>query len=153
MKDLELMLRNQEKQSVLACNNLTENYGLTLTEEEVLHLTEYKSECLVRHQRLEFTGGILERIIRTVCTSTYISMDNYVETLEGMLDVYYEFRNSFGPEVGDQEILDLMEERFEKLSEGNFEYLFGDGFVRMEDIMDWREALYQEEVLRQEGWE
>lgn len=150
-QELLVIMKAQEKSQLMLCNDYTEVYGLQLSEDQVTELVEYQSDALLRHKRFEFAGGILEQLVRGICTSSWVHQDNYLETLEELLDVFYEFRNLRGPEVGDQEILDLIVERFEDFSQGVSEYIGEDDYFRMEDLMDWREELYQKELNALEG--
>jgi len=124
----QLLLKEKDKQelsSVISCNEKTGQFGLTLTEGEAKELMLCRNESLKKYQRVEFGGGILEKLIEIFCDSQYISQSNYTNTLEQLQDIFYEFKNEAQDLLTDDELLTFMKEQFEGVCFGDLEYLEG----------------------------
>ena len=96
----ELLVLNSKNQlsKVMETNQYTEQFGLTLTEEEGKLLVLERMNSLKTHQRIEFGTGILPKLIYEFCDSAYISRDNYVETITKL-------QNIFNPELFTEQYL------------------------------------------------
>lgn len=129
MKELlEQIRQEQEKQEqirVLACNQRTERFGLSLTKQDVLELMEQEKQVLKENQRIELGEGILPKIIEYFCDSEYITQDSYKETLEELQQVFFLFKNESEDLLNDDELLEFMKKQFEDVCRGDMEYLSG----------------------------
>lgn len=121
------LLQNKKKQeevtSLILCNDKTQQYGLSLSEAEAGELVVCRNDSLKKYQRVEFGAGILDKLIYTFCDSQYINQDNYLDTLEQLQDIFYEFKNLSMDKLTDDELLDFMREQFEGVCFGDLEYL------------------------------
>ncbi len=70
-------------------NQYTEKFGLTLSEKDTQLLFEEKNHTLKAEQRVEFGQGILPQIIYAFCDSSFLSQNNYVETLIRLQEIFY----------------------------------------------------------------
>lgn len=121
-----LMLKQQHKtelQKVLTCNNLSADYGLRLTQEDAELLLAVRRDTLKQQQRVEFTGGILPKLIEAFCDSAYIRQDSYVETLSELQEIFYIYKNESLDLLTDDELLTFMREQFDGVCYGSIEYL------------------------------
>ena len=50
-------------------------------------IVETRTVSLKSNGRIEFGGGVVEKIIKEFCDSPYISMHNYVETLHELIEI------------------------------------------------------------------
>ena len=66
---METVQRKQELERVLACNEKTKSFGLTLTEEDAGRLMASRRDSLRTQMRVEFGKGVLPEIIETFCDS------------------------------------------------------------------------------------
>lgn len=124
----ELMqLQNTEEEitGLLACSEKTGQYGLTLTREEAAKLIASRNDSLKKYRRVELGRGMLDKLVYTFCDSEYINNDNYLETLEELLELFYKFKNELGDKLSDDELLAFMKEQFEGVCFGDLEYLSG----------------------------
>ena len=48
---------------------------------------------------------------------------NFVETMEQLQDIFYEYKNEFAEEIPDDELLDYMEEAFNGICQGAVEFM------------------------------
>ena len=93
MKYLKEATEKHQLQKVLEVNQKTEKFGLTLTEDDAKYLLQARQQELKRQQRVEFGEGILSKLIYFFCDSSFISQDNFVETMERMQGIFYIFKN------------------------------------------------------------
>ncbi len=115
--------QTEELAVLISCNEKTEQFGLSLTDEEAGELMICRNNSLKKYKRVEFGSGILDKLIYVFCDSQYIDQDNYVETLEELQDVFYEFKNESEEKLSDEELLTFMKEQFESVCTGDVEYL------------------------------
>ncbi len=108
---------------IIKCNDVTCYYGLDLTAKEARQLVEAQTETLLRHGRVEFTGGIIQKLILTFCNSPFLFKDNYAENLFDLLETFYYFKNEMLDEIGDDELLSLMKDYFDHNCQGSIELL------------------------------
>lgn len=119
-------IKEKEELALLAKTNAdTTRFGLMLTEAEAKELITCRNESLARYGRVEFGKGILDKLIFAFCDSQYMNQDNYLETLEQLQDIFYEFKNETKDELTDDELLEFMREQFETVCFGSTEYLQG----------------------------
>lgn len=112
-------------EQVRETNQYTEKYGLTLTPEDTEILLAEKKQILKKERRVEFGESLLPRIIYTFCDSSYISQDEYVDTLVRLQEIFYLYKNEMQDEITDEELLNFMKEQFETVCFGDLQYLEG----------------------------
>lgn len=112
-------------EQVRETNQYTEKYGLTLSPEDTEILLAEKRQILKKERRVEFGESLLPRIIYTFCDSSYISQDEYVDTLVRLQEIFYLYKNEMQDEITDEELLNFMKEQFETVCFGDLQYLEG----------------------------
>lgn len=73
---LEVLQSQKEKKELsvlMQCNEKTESFGLSLTEEDAHELVLCRNASLKKYRRVEFGEGILDKLIFTFCDSQYIN--------------------------------------------------------------------------------
>lgn len=122
-----LQIKKQEIEiaQLIACNEKTEKFGLTLTKENAEELVVSRNESLKNNQRVEFGKGILDKLIYEFCDSQYINQDNYVDILMELQDIFYMYKNEAEDNLTDDELLNFMKEQFEGVCTGDMDYLAG----------------------------
>lgn len=128
MDMFELLLQEKKKEElavIISINEKTEKFGLALSEAEATELMVSRDKSLKKYQRVELGGGLLEKIIFTFCDSDYVDQNNYLETLERLQDIFYEFKNESADLLTDDELLTFMKEQFDGVCYGDLEYLEG----------------------------
>lgn len=121
---MQLQLRSAMN-SLAACNELSSNYGLTLTGDQMLSLTERRFHALKSTGRVEFGEGILPKLVFAFCDSPFISPDNYEDTLTELQDIFYYFKSEAMESLTDDELIDTMVSIFNGKAQGSLEYLSG----------------------------
>jgi len=108
---------------VLKCNEYTARFGLALTQGEAKELVETRTKALSRTGRIEFCGGIIEKIIKEFCDSHFLYQGNYAETLNDLVEIFYYFKNESLDSLSDDELITLMKKYFDLNCQGCIELL------------------------------
>lgn len=116
-------IAKQAVNEVIKCNDYTVQYGLTLTAEQALELVEARSQALSENGRVEFGGGVLDKLILEFCDSPYISAHNYTQTLHELLDIFYYYKNETLDLVGDDDLIKYMKTSFDGVCKGSLDLL------------------------------
>jgi len=114
------------KQAILEIQQINERtleYGLKLSEKDIKVIFETRSEALVSNGRVEFGGGIITKIISSFCDSPYIMQNNYVETIDDLIETFYYYKNETMEEISDDELIEFMKEYFDNRCQGDLELL------------------------------
>ena len=110
---------------ILMTNDDSVKHGLILTEQDAAALAAAGRDSLKTERRVEFGEGIMPKLIRTFCDSSFIEQDDYRETLSRLQDIFYLYKNESMDMVTDDELLAMMKRAFEEESGGDFDYLEG----------------------------
>lgn len=117
------LVKKQAVSEVIKCNDLTSKFGLVLTEAQALALVETRSFALKRNGRIEFGGGVIDKIINEFCDSPYLSMHNYEETLHELLEIFYHCKNETLDLMSDDDLIKYMKNAFNGICQGSIELL------------------------------
>lgn len=120
-KQNELMLRDANK--ILKYNELSREFGLTLTQKEALMLIGVRAEELKYHGRIEFGEGIFGKLIDAFCDSPYITQQSYFETLCALTEIFYYYKNETEEFLSDDELIGYMKKYFNGSCKGSTELL------------------------------
>lgn len=124
MENVMQHLSEQNQMNLLRKTNAyAEQYGLSLADEDIRELIIRRRERLCEQQRVEFGGGILDKLIFAFCDSDYIYQENYAETIMRLQDIFYLYKNESMDEWTDDELIQIMRETFDGESKGSLEYL------------------------------
>lgn len=117
-----------EKQAIIEiekCNDFTAQYGLILSHHDVIELIETRNFALKSNGRIEFGGGVINKIIRGFCDSPYLTMDNYAETIHDLTEIFYFYKNETLDLISDDELIKFMKNVFDGRCQGSLELLSG----------------------------
>jgi len=117
------MIEKQAVSEVLLCNNITADYSLVLSEEQALELVETRSYSLKNVGRVEFGGGIIEKVILTFADSPYISQYRYAEFLNELVEIFYYFKNETLDLMSDDDLINYMKKYFDGVCQGSLNQL------------------------------
>ena len=120
---LELLSDTNQLATVMETNQYTEQFGLTLSEQDAQLILDNRKAALRTQQRIEFGEGIVPKIIREFCDSPYIDQNTYVETIMRLQEIFYLYKNEMNDEITDDELLHLMRKQYDELCFGDLEYL------------------------------
>ena len=116
---------------IIKCNDTTENYGLVLTEAQAIELIETRNCSLKENGRVEFGGGIIDKIIKEFCDSPYISMYNYTEIINELIEIFYYYKNDSLDLINDDDLIKFMHKTFDGVCQGSLELLCNRELERM----------------------
>lgn len=125
--DFALSLMNIQKMQasneLLKCNELTAQYGLSLSAQHIHSLLEGRYNALKDMGRIEFGEGILKKLIEAFYDSSYISQQNYHATLLELQDLFYYFKDESMEELSDDELIECMKNYFNAVARGSLDTL------------------------------
>lgn len=149
----ELQIRQMQlsaaKEEIRCCNDLSGRYGLTLTEENITELVELRGQALRDTGRVEFGGGILPKLIRAFCKSTYVDAYNYASTLAELQDAFYYFKNESEDRFPDDELIEFMEKVFNGQAHGSAEVLTT---ISLEELCRWARNDFDDRYADEEAF-
>lgn len=119
------LIETQIFNDISNCNERTVEYGLTLHEEDVKEIIETRNVALEKSGRIEFNGQIINKIIITFCDSPYISQYNYSDTINELVEIFYNYKNETLDYISDDELIEIMKEYFDNYCQGSLELLEG----------------------------
>ena len=118
-------IQEQAVGEVIKCNDYTQRFGLVLTQAQAMELVETRSIALSDNGRIEFGGGVIDKIIKEFCDSPYISMHNYTQTIHELLEMFYYYKNETLDLVSDDDLIKHMETSFDGICQGSLDLLSG----------------------------
>lgn len=145
---------------IIRCNQTTSRYGLVLSGTEAAELALTRSEVLEKLGRIEFSGGIISRLIMEFCDSPYLSQANYAETLHDLIETFYYFKNETMEDLDDDELISLMKKSFDWSCNGSVELLqirdmeilarkMRHGIDNQDDLREELEGVFEEDYGRE----
>lgn len=117
------LIQKQAVTEVLKCNNYTQKFGLALTNRQAAELVETRYTALSANGRIEFGGGVIDKIIKEFCDSPYITMQNYAPTLHELTEMFYYYKNDSIDLISDDDLIKFMKLSFDGVCQGSLELL------------------------------
>lgn len=117
------LVAKQAVNAIIKCNEITARYGLELSNAEAAELVETRAEALKSNGRIEFGGGIIDKLIKQFCDSPFILQSNYVNILHDLIETFYYFKNESIDKISDEELISLMKKYFDVNCHGAVELL------------------------------
>ncbi|AJA49088.1 hypothetical protein CPAST_c30220 [Clostridium pasteurianum DSM 525 = ATCC 6013] len=127
------LLNKQVFNEILQCNEITSEYGLKLSEEDVREIINTRNISLQKSGRIEFNGQIINKIITAFCDSPYISQYNYSDTINELVEIFYNYKNETLDYISDDELIEIMQEKFNNYCQGSLELLEGKVLYKIAD--------------------
>ena len=118
-------VQKQAVGEIIKCNDYTVRFGLILTPAQSLELVETRNNALSENGRIEFGGGVIDKIIIEFCDSPYISMYNYTQTIHELLEIFYYYKNETLDLVSDDDLIKYMKTSFDGICQGALDLLSG----------------------------
>ncbi|EPY2304626.1 DUF6323 family protein [Clostridium sporogenes] len=119
------LLEKEVFNDIIQCNEVTREYGLKLSEKDVKEIIDTRNIALQKSGRIEFNGQIINKIITSFCDSPYISQYNYSETINELVEIFYNYKNETLDYISDDELIEIMKENFDNYCQGSLEILEG----------------------------
>ncbi len=125
-----LMIR-QAVDAVLECNDRTKHYALVLNEQQAVELIETRSCSLKETGRVEFGGGVINKLINGFCGSPFIMQDNYAEIIHELIEMFYYFKNETLDLMSDDDLIKFMKKSFDGQCQSSLELVKGRELERL----------------------
>ncbi|MHC1695350.1 MAG: DUF6323 family protein [Eubacteriales bacterium] len=125
------LIARQAAGEILSCNEHTAKYGLYLNEAQAVELAETRGHALRENGRVEFGGGLLNKIIMEFCDSPYIQQSEYSHTLCELTEIFYYYKTQTLEKIGDTELIKYMRDCFDNECRGSLDLLYGKSLDRM----------------------
>jgi hypothetical protein len=125
------LVEKQAVEEIEKCNDFTRRFGLTLSRIDAVELVETRAFALKSNGRIEFGGGVIDKIIREFCDSPYVSMHNYADTLHELTELFYYYKNETLDLMSDDDLIKFMKNSFDGKCQGSLELLSGRELVNM----------------------
>ncbi|MDR0294295.1 MAG: DUF6323 family protein [Oscillospiraceae bacterium] len=132
------LIQKQAVGEIIKCNDYTERFGLTLTQAQAAELVETRSLSLRDSGRIEFGGGVIDKMIKAFCDSPYISMQNYAQTLHELIEIFYYYKNETLDLIGDDDLIQFMKSAFDGVCQGSIDLLSGRELYRLAKNLRFR---------------
>lgn len=108
-----------EVKAVLACNDVSNGYGLTLSQKDATDLIQVRKQILKDLDCVELNGGILPKLIEAFADSPFLNQIDYVENLDDLQEIFYRYKTGT-----DEDMLDLMVAQFNGKCQGSISLLY-----------------------------
>ncbi|NCC15432.1 MAG: hypothetical protein EOM28_03670 [Clostridia bacterium] len=119
------LIQTQAVQEILKYNDLTARYGLVLTEQQAVALVETRTFALKENGRIEFGGGVIEKLIYEFLDSPYLSSNHYEQTLHDLIEIFYYYKNEALDLFSDDDLIHFMKQSYDGVCQGSLELLSG----------------------------
>lgn len=124
-KNFALNTSQSVSREILELNEISREYGLVLSEEDAVELSETRNKALADNDRIEIGVGAIAEIIKRFSKSRYVNDDNYTYVLNEITDIFYYIKTETNDKVNDRELLDELFKRFELNCRGSMDLLLG----------------------------
>lgn len=139
-----LALRAQERflEELRAVNTTSARFGLKLSEQGMLALSQARTLALTDHGRVELGSSAVKSIADGFCDSPYLLQEDYEATLLELVDAFYYFKNACGEQLTDAELIEAMRARYDAY-DGSVEAVVG---TTLESLCRARRFGFEEEA-------
>ena len=114
----------QAKKELQKCNQISEKFGLSLSEEQMQLVIQNRFEVLKSTGRIEFGTGVIEKLVYEFCDSPYIEQEEYADVLMELQELFYLLKKETLEQLTDDEVIAAMGLVFDA-SGGSMEHLRG----------------------------
>lgn len=108
---------------IICCNQFSAPFGLALSETEAIALVNARTNTLKKVGRIEFAGGIINKLILEFCDSPFLSQFNYPETLSELIETFYFYKSETLDEISDDDLIGFMKKYFNGACQGSIDLL------------------------------
>ena len=122
-RSFSFITKTESVGEILALNDVTQNYGISLSASDAAAIVENRDKSLANTGRIEFGKSISEKIIRVFCSSPYVSGATFADTVSELTEVFYYYKSETCEKLSDDELIQLMKDEFDGRCEGSVELL------------------------------
>lgn len=120
------IIKNESQKGIckiIECNEYLKKYGLEITNEDVKTIIEKREIALKKSGRLETNFDVVSVLIREFCDSPYISKENFIETINELMEAFYYYKTETKNKISDEGLIKFMRENYDKTANGDVSYL------------------------------
>ncbi len=128
LKSLQVINNDEYIRQLIDTNDYSSKYGLTLTPEQAQMLIETRNNSLRDNSRIEIGLGAVEKIINNFSESPYIDNNNYAETINDLLELFYYYKTETHDRISDVKLIELMRNKFDNEYKGSIELMQSNEF-------------------------
>lgn len=99
------------------------SYGIVISPSDASALAAVGAEQLHEQERVEFARSAVVKIISKFMESAYISQSDFVETVSGLIEIFYAVKEESLDILSDDDVISAMFDCFENISNGDVELL------------------------------
>ena len=121
----------RQTEALKKTNDITQEYGLVLSDEEIRAILVTRAESLRDSARIEFGEGIAAKLVLAFADSPYLSQSDYADTIASLLVLFDTFKNELRDTYNDRELLAFMRNAFDGECAGSLEVLETEVFPRL----------------------
>ena len=110
LKSLNSNLQITQENEILALNEKSNIYGLTLNKEDVKEIINSRDNTLKSYGRIELDIGITKMIIENLYKSQYTDKDDYVYAINDLHEIFYYLKNETLDQISDKDIIEIIDE-------------------------------------------
>lgn len=110
---------------ILALNEISREYGLVLSAEDALVLSETRGRALADNERVEIGVGAIAEIIKRFSKSRYVNEEDYAWILNEVTEIFYYIKTETNDKISDKALLDELFKSFELNCRGSMDILLG----------------------------
>lgn len=128
-----IILYNNDEENInnlIKMNDITKDKNLVLSKEEIILLIENKNNVLKDIGRVEIGKSIIDDIVYSFYISEYIDSNNYFETINELISIFYMYQDKFSDYLIDEEIIKYMSDSFDEVG-GSLELLSSVSFDKL----------------------
>lgn len=108
---------------IIALNEKTAEYGMVLTRKDVEEIVAARREALKNSGRVEIACDLAMKLIEAFYDSPYIEQSTYKNTINRLIDLFYEVKNETEDLISDGEAIAFMKKSFNGECNGSLELL------------------------------
>lgn len=116
--------------NLVSMNEITKDKNLVLSQKEILMLIENKNSTLKDIGRVEIGKSIIDDLVYAFYDSDYIDSDNYFDTINELVNIFYMYQDKFSNYLTDAEIIEYLRNNFDEMG-GSLELLGSVSFDKL----------------------
>jgi hypothetical protein len=122
------VIRRESVSEILGVNGTTSPKGLVFTPKQAMALLAARDRALLDSGRLELGSGIVKKMILAFYDSSYFQNEQAVDTLESLLEIFYQMKNETFDTLGDDDLIAFLRRRYDRECQGSLELLRDEAF-------------------------
>lgn len=134
---------------LLETNGESEKYGLILSPKDAEEIMEKRDNTLQNYGRVELSMDVPGRLVKSFCSSPFIRQEEYLSTINELIEIFYYLKNEVEDKIGDDELINILNNFFNNSCGGSIELLKGRELESL--IRDIRFSITDDGLMSEEG--